>query len=85
MFWPPRSFDLSPLDFFLWGCVKDRVYAKEPTDVNDMKHMIMSACASIRQEVLCRVIESTHDRFMLCNAVEDRHFEHFLGHSHLDG
>lgn len=24
--WPPRSPDLSPLDFFLWGYVKDTVY-----------------------------------------------------------
>ncbi|GFG38762.1 hypothetical protein Cfor_08612, partial [Coptotermes formosanus] len=23
--WPPRSPDLTPLDFFLWGFVKDRV------------------------------------------------------------
>ena len=25
--WPPRSCDLTPLDFFLWGYVKDKVYA----------------------------------------------------------
>ena len=24
--WPPRSPDLTPLDFFLWGFVKDRVF-----------------------------------------------------------
>jgi hypothetical protein len=24
--WPPRSPDLTPLDFFLWGLVKDRVF-----------------------------------------------------------
>ena len=25
--WPPRSCDLTPCDFFLWGHVKDKVYA----------------------------------------------------------
>ena len=25
--WSPRSCDLTPLDFFLWGYVKDKVYA----------------------------------------------------------
>ena len=25
--WPPRSCDLTPLDFFHWGYVKDKVYA----------------------------------------------------------
>jgi len=24
--WPPRSPDLTPCDFFLWGYIKDRVY-----------------------------------------------------------
>jgi hypothetical protein len=26
--WPPRSPDLTPLDFFLWGHIKARVYRK---------------------------------------------------------
>lgn len=26
--WSPHSPDLSPLDFFLWGYLKDKVYAK---------------------------------------------------------
>lgn len=29
--WPPRSPDISPLDFFLWGYVKDIVYQKTDT------------------------------------------------------
>jgi len=28
--WPPRSTDLSPLDFFLWGYIKDRAYVNRP-------------------------------------------------------
>ena len=28
--WPPRSSDLTPLFFFLWGYVKDKVYADAP-------------------------------------------------------
>ena len=27
---PPRSLDLTPLDVFLWGYVKDKVYANAP-------------------------------------------------------
>ena len=26
--WPPRSPDLSPCDFFLWGVLKERVYGR---------------------------------------------------------
>jgi hypothetical protein len=29
--WPPRSPDITPLDFFLWGYVKDKVYATKVT------------------------------------------------------
>ncbi|GFV23034.1 hypothetical protein TNCV_729851 [Trichonephila clavipes] len=30
MNWPPRSYDLKPLDYFLWGYVKSLVYADKP-------------------------------------------------------
>ena len=25
--WPPWSYDLTPLDYYLWGAVKDKCYA----------------------------------------------------------
>ncbi|GBM33600.1 hypothetical protein AVEN_181844-1 [Araneus ventricosus] len=28
--WPPRSPDLTPMDFFLWRCIKQQVYATRP-------------------------------------------------------
>ncbi|GFX37976.1 hypothetical protein TNCV_3835771 [Trichonephila clavipes] len=31
--WPPRSCDLTPLDYFLWGYVKSLVYADKPQTV----------------------------------------------------
>ncbi|GFU25836.1 hypothetical protein TNCV_5103841 [Trichonephila clavipes] len=35
--WPPRSCDLTPLDYFLWGYVKSLVYADKPqTSVSDI-------------------------------------------------
>ncbi len=35
--WPPRSPDLSPLDYFLWGYLKDRVYSPAPVTFEDLK------------------------------------------------
>jgi len=35
--WPARSPDLTPPDFFLWGVVKDIVYANKPRTVEDLK------------------------------------------------
>lgn len=78
MFWPPRSPDLTPLDFFLWGHVKNEVYATEPQDVADLKRRIIAACGSLHPQVLKRVVRSMEERFMACVSVEGRHFEHFL-------
>ena len=35
--WPPRSPDLNPCDYFLWGYLKSRVYNPLPKDLNDLK------------------------------------------------
>ena len=36
--WPPRSCDLTPLDFFLWGHMNDKVYADAPQYENVMEN-----------------------------------------------
>jgi hypothetical protein len=35
--WPARSPNLTPLDFFLWGFVKEKVYRLRSTTAEDMK------------------------------------------------
>lgn len=37
--WPPRSPDLTPCDFFLWGYLKNKVYTSPPNDLNDLQKM----------------------------------------------
>ena len=36
--WPTRSLDITPLDFFLWGYVKDIIYQTKVRDINDLQH-----------------------------------------------
>ena len=38
--WPPRSYDLTSLDFFLWGHIKPLVYANKPATSDDLKDNI---------------------------------------------
>jgi hypothetical protein len=46
--WPPRSPDLNPLDFYLWGHLTTLMYAA-PVDNEDALHRrIVDACQSIR-------------------------------------
>ncbi|GBN08814.1 hypothetical protein AVEN_126183-1 [Araneus ventricosus] len=42
--WLPRSSDLNPLDFFLRGYIKQRVYANPPRNFETVLRMIVPAC-----------------------------------------
>ncbi|EFN87845.1 hypothetical protein EAI_10117, partial [Harpegnathos saltator] len=33
--WPPRSPDIAPLDFFLWGTIKNKVYFTKPRNLDE--------------------------------------------------
>src|SRR5580765_6641648 len=53
--WPARSPDLTPLDFYLWGHLKEKVYHDRPTTPENMKERIRNACRDIRPEILLLV------------------------------
>ncbi|CAB0042120.1 unnamed protein product, partial [Trichogramma brassicae] len=53
--WPPRSPDLTPLDFYLWGRLKDICYQEEPTTQENMIERIRAAWNQITPEELARV------------------------------
>ncbi|GFU04663.1 uncharacterized protein TNCV_4377281 [Trichonephila clavipes] len=38
--WPPRSCDLTPLDYFLWSYVKSLVYADKPQTLDHLEDNI---------------------------------------------
>lgn len=52
---PPRSPDLTPMDFFLWGYVKSKVYANKPTSLAQLKEIIRHEMAAIT-ETTCRAV-----------------------------
>ncbi|GFW10934.1 uncharacterized protein TNCV_4459091 [Trichonephila clavipes] len=60
--WPPRSCDLTPLDYFLWGYVKSLVYADKPQTLNHLEDNIRRVIADIRPQMLEKVIENWTSR-----------------------
>ncbi|KAJ4439480.1 hypothetical protein ANN_07604 [Periplaneta americana] len=44
---PPRSPDLTPPDFCMWGALKDTVYAKKPQTLEGLRVQIEHACNDI--------------------------------------
>ena len=55
--WPPRSPDLTPCDFSLWGVIKDHVYAQKPRNVDHLKLLIEHEFTSLNDNIeLCQAI-----------------------------
>jgi len=53
MLWPPKSPDITPYYFFLWGYVKDRVFVPPmPRDLADLKARIIATVKNIDAPVL---------------------------------
>jgi hypothetical protein len=51
--WPSRSPVLTPCDFFLWGCIKDKSFGPPlPVSVNDLNQRIATAAASVDEDML---------------------------------
>ncbi|GFU42435.1 ankyrin repeat and fibronectin type-III domain-containing protein 1 [Trichonephila clavipes] len=59
---PPRSCDLTPLDYFLWGYVKSLVYADKPQTLDHLEDNIRRVIADRRPQMLEKVIENWTSR-----------------------
>ncbi|GFV29356.1 DUF4817 domain-containing protein [Trichonephila clavipes] len=60
--WPPRSCDLTPLDYFLWSYVKSLVYADKPQTLDHLEDNIRRVIADIRPQMLEKVIKNWTSR-----------------------
>ncbi|GFX25992.1 ubiquitin carboxyl-terminal hydrolase MINDY-4 [Trichonephila clavipes] len=49
--WPPRSCDLTPLDYFLWGYAKSLFYADKPQTFDHLEDNIRRVIADIRSQM----------------------------------
>jgi len=47
--WPPRSPDLNPIDFYLWGHVKSEVHSKSFTNIDEVWERIVATFGAIRK------------------------------------
>lgn len=74
--WPARSPDLTPLDFYLWGHVKNEMYEFDPPEEIDM--LIQRArelFAGINRHTLERVTNSVIKKCQKCIDKNGGHFE----------
>lgn len=76
--WPARSPDLTPLDFFLWGYLKSKVYLTKPNDIEDLQNRIREEIRQITPQVLENVQNGFYHRLGHCQQQVGGHFEHLL-------
>jgi hypothetical protein len=76
--WPARSPYLNPYNFFLWCCLKDKVYYSNLRTEEELNENIRKETANIPAEQLRRVNQNVFRRCEECLLVEGQHFQHFL-------
>ncbi|GFV92167.1 transposable element Tc3 transposase [Trichonephila clavipes] len=76
--WPPRSCDLTPLDYFLWGYVKSLVYADKLSTPDHLEDNIRRVIADIRPQMLEKVIENWASRLDYIRASRSSHMPEII-------
>lgn len=76
--WPPCSPDLTSPDFYLWGYLKDVVFAQRTTTKEDMMERIRRACATIPRDTLLSTVRNFERRLNLCLEANGGNFEQLL-------
>ncbi|GFU47768.1 transposable element Tcb1 transposase [Trichonephila clavipes] len=76
--WPPRSCDLTPLDYFPWGYVKSLVYADKPQTLDHLEDNIRRVIADIRPQMLEKVIENWTSKLDYIRASRGSHMPEII-------
>ncbi|GFX76512.1 transposable element Tc3 transposase [Trichonephila clavipes] len=76
--WPPRSCNLTPLDYFLMDYVKSLVYADKPRTLDHLEDNIRSVIADIRPQMLEKVIENWTSRLDYIRASRGSHMPEII-------
>lgn len=67
LFWPARSPDLSPLDFFLWGYLKEKVYLQRPfQNVDHLERVIAEKIRDITPAMIRNALNGFTSRTITC-------------------
>ena len=73
--WPPRSPDITHLDFFLWGYVEDQVFSLPVPDMHTLKVRIWHAVETVTEEMLENTWREIEYRLDVLRATNGAHIE----------
>ncbi|GBN39196.1 hypothetical protein AVEN_62234-1 [Araneus ventricosus] len=73
--WPPRSPDITPLDFFLWGFVKNIVYKTPVPSLDELKRRIVTAIQNVTSQMLENTWREIEFRLDVLRATKGSHVQ----------
>ena len=76
--WSAHSPDLNPLDYFLWGHLKNQVYANQPETLDDLEEEIRRCAATVTADTCRRTIANFIKRVRECVRQKGHHFEQLM-------
>ena len=73
---------MTPLDYYLWGAVKDKCYADKPETIDALKDNIREAIGGIQLHTIDIVLQNWTDRVSYCR---DSHLNEIIFHYEPEG
>ena len=77
---PPQSYNLTPLDYYLWGAIKDKCYGDKPEKIDILKNKIREAFGEIQLHAIDNVLKNWIDRVGYCMASQGSHLNEIIFH-----
>ena len=64
--WPPRSPDLTPPDFFLWGYLRDKIYQHHIQNLDHLQQIIVDEFNQVPLNMCRKACENVKLRLQAC-------------------
>ena len=71
---------MTPLDYYLWGAVKDKCYADKAETIDALKDNINEAIGEIQLHTIDNVLKNWIDRVGYCMASRGSHLTEIIFH-----
>lgn len=74
--WPTRSPCLNPLDYFLWGYTKNKVYYRPTDNILELRERTTDCINSINPDIVRAAVDDMAWRITACIRQNGGHFQH---------
>lgn len=76
--WPARSPDMTPLDYYLWGHMKQQIYSQPINTQAELQDRIINCAAGLDPDMIRRATLQIIYRAQLCLQQRGNHFENLM-------